>query len=682
MVLFAVVLSLTVTAHAAVRVVDDEVFFTLEAPGARNVFLVGSFNNWNPTVEPMPRTGDVFEISLYLTEGSYRYKFVVDGRWTVDPDNPGSDPAKGSPLVLVEKPAGLALGEEEVEEVKRSPGVAAGVRYIGDYRWRDGDFESDQVLDVTARVDKSKLRASAVLKTIESSWDLSQRTIDVTVDRGFVETEAGGVRLRAFENDTIWTSADPIRLIGNVGVYDYNAGFDRKGVTAVFPLSEAVLIRGMFADRSSTAEPTRLFFDARGLERFAGGTGADTTVYAYHDVFDGSDVLGFEVFVDAHDFQLGYTRRRNDGIHRGHLAEIERADSLFTRTVFDTRESWSAAVYWLRLKRMLGVNVSFGYGRGDAKVDRLRRGAGVVGHEALADPSATPRQEPVDADFRFQTSDRFVTGAEYRRGDFLISAGWDLSSFDFDRGMYEEASARVQRGTLAASYGKPTLTVACNIEFTDQNYNDTPADLTADSPSRNFWLDGRDEFDVPDIVAFDDKNYLDLSLEAVWTAAPSVNPSRSGPAAAPAWLPTSARLLAGTTAKGIFEAPLFTRLRIGAEKVVRGRYVAQIDGRVARYGSTVSPKEPESQRTFLSGYAEVGYRTARLEVNIGYGFDPVVFDPVVNGYSDIGRTQFLRQALGTGLRRGDSASARRRLISLEKALGDVHTIKLECILRF
>jgi 1,4-alpha-glucan branching enzyme len=68
----AAALSLASAATAGVRVVEDEVFFTLQAPGAREVYLVGDFNNWNATMEKMRRAGDHFEISLFLLEGSYR----------------------------------------------------------------------------------------------------------------------------------------------------------------------------------------------------------------------------------------------------------------------------------------------------------------------------------------------------------------------------------------------------------------------------------------------------------------------------------------------------------------------------------------------------------------------------------------------------------------------------------
>jgi len=57
---------LTAGANAGIRVEDDEVVFTLRAPGATRVFLVGEFNNWNPTYEKMDEVNDRFEVRLFL----------------------------------------------------------------------------------------------------------------------------------------------------------------------------------------------------------------------------------------------------------------------------------------------------------------------------------------------------------------------------------------------------------------------------------------------------------------------------------------------------------------------------------------------------------------------------------------------------------------------------------------
>jgi hypothetical protein len=54
---------------------------------ARSVFLAGSFNGWKPDALPMQKTAAGWQLPLYLAEGTHTYKFLVDGRWYVDPAN-------------------------------------------------------------------------------------------------------------------------------------------------------------------------------------------------------------------------------------------------------------------------------------------------------------------------------------------------------------------------------------------------------------------------------------------------------------------------------------------------------------------------------------------------------------------------------------------------------------------
>lgn len=65
------------------------VTLALEAPQAQQVFLVGSFNDWDPTAAPMSRSKDgAWKTTLALAPGEYEYRFVVDGQWC---DDPGCD---------------------------------------------------------------------------------------------------------------------------------------------------------------------------------------------------------------------------------------------------------------------------------------------------------------------------------------------------------------------------------------------------------------------------------------------------------------------------------------------------------------------------------------------------------------------------------------------------------------
>jgi 1,4-alpha-glucan branching enzyme len=58
---------------------------------AKWVYLVGDFNDWSPTADPMTDENADGEWTLFypLIPGSYAYKFLVDGKnWIADPTNP------------------------------------------------------------------------------------------------------------------------------------------------------------------------------------------------------------------------------------------------------------------------------------------------------------------------------------------------------------------------------------------------------------------------------------------------------------------------------------------------------------------------------------------------------------------------------------------------------------------
>ena len=57
-------------------------------PDAREVFLAGTFNNWETNTLALERdkTGN-WSVELSLPPGEYRYRLVVDGQWR---DHPGA----------------------------------------------------------------------------------------------------------------------------------------------------------------------------------------------------------------------------------------------------------------------------------------------------------------------------------------------------------------------------------------------------------------------------------------------------------------------------------------------------------------------------------------------------------------------------------------------------------------
>ncbi len=60
--------------------------FICHAPQAKAVSLVGDFNAWNPSANPMKQMPDrSWLLTVELKHGHHRYAFLVDGVITLDP---------------------------------------------------------------------------------------------------------------------------------------------------------------------------------------------------------------------------------------------------------------------------------------------------------------------------------------------------------------------------------------------------------------------------------------------------------------------------------------------------------------------------------------------------------------------------------------------------------------------
>lgn len=68
---------------------NGNVEFFLEGHiNAQQVILAGTFNGWHEQDLKMRKTTDGWSIRLDLSPGRYEYKFIIDGQWTHDPENP------------------------------------------------------------------------------------------------------------------------------------------------------------------------------------------------------------------------------------------------------------------------------------------------------------------------------------------------------------------------------------------------------------------------------------------------------------------------------------------------------------------------------------------------------------------------------------------------------------------
>ena len=79
------------------------VHFALRAPPSARVALIGDFNDWDASRNPLRQGQDEWTATVRLKPGRYRYSFVVDGsRWVADPHGPAvNDDDFGTPTSVI-----------------------------------------------------------------------------------------------------------------------------------------------------------------------------------------------------------------------------------------------------------------------------------------------------------------------------------------------------------------------------------------------------------------------------------------------------------------------------------------------------------------------------------------------------------------------------------------------------
>jgi len=92
----------------------NEVCFSLNAPEAKSVFLIGDFNFWNAEYDKMKKDDNgIWKKKLHLSPGRYEYKFIVDGNWITDPEcnEIVEDTVRGKSSVIY-------INEDEIDGIK------------------------------------------------------------------------------------------------------------------------------------------------------------------------------------------------------------------------------------------------------------------------------------------------------------------------------------------------------------------------------------------------------------------------------------------------------------------------------------------------------------------------------------------------------------------------------------
>ena len=233
----AAALLLAAPAHAAPQAVSGGVQFTYSAPKAGSVAWAGDFNGWSGTANPMQKgDGGVWSVVIPLKAGDHAYKFVVDGQWFADPENPVTAGEFGNSVVKVGADGSL-VKQAATSNTAYSPKITIDGRIhsltyvafnplLSRYEIERPTFDVD--LGFGIRI--SDLLKARVLTNIDpQKEDVQDYRSRLNFKRGSMDFTQPGLRVFAFTSETIPTWDDPARLVGDIGVYRHPFGYERDG---------------------------------------------------------------------------------------------------------------------------------------------------------------------------------------------------------------------------------------------------------------------------------------------------------------------------------------------------------------------------------------------------------------------------------------------------------------------
>jgi hypothetical protein len=583
-----------------------------------------------------------------------------------DPDNPPRNPERGSPLALEERSGMLILGSSAPPTDEGRITLQPSVRYTGAFTTDAGKEQADQTVDFYFDYETERIHSRVDFKTSDDSWEVSPLGTDIRFDRGYIDVIFDNTTLRAFENEHVWTSHDPFSLVGDVGIYRYNAAFGRRG-TAITSREDAKIgFNAMYADRPGTGVSAPVRIQADDLSDFVASTEPGTTVYRYDPSLGGQDTWALDISANLGSVRFGYGHRRDRGFHPGVLADITRGSGDFTVTTHGTREYWNGQVVWLAVGATRHVTIRGGLGWGNTSLRRLATTTATV--TTIGDIALGPNAMGADAKQDLQTSSRWQGGIRYTNEGWRIDAQYQWNDFEFGGGPFPAADARIGVADISLSYGSDRWQIESRFAYSDHDYRASPVQFHFDTSSRNRWLDFGDRLTIGHIATFDRVEVGEVNVSGEWSNADSTT--------VPGYLLLRASFDLMTNE--FLESTDYYALRGAAEYGLPWGFFVQADARLARYEKS----EWMLNDTFLSSYFEIGYRHRYGEISVGVGLDPIVLDPATSQYSDIGREEFVRRAIPLGLQRDQSAALGAAVAAQEAALEDEYPIKLEAIIFF
>jgi hypothetical protein len=681
--------------RAEVTVVDGGVRFTYAAAGAKSVNWAGEFNGWNTTSHPFTQEdGETWSIVLPLPPGEHPYKFVVDGNWTADPENPVTVGEFGNSVIKI-GPDGRLVTQQATSNTALNPKILVGGRFISLFQASEDPLEADRFelrrpdfdLDLDFKIRMSDVLDARMLTNIRSETENVQFFRSrLNFDRGNLHLHTNQIDLFAFDNDRLGTWDDPLHLVGKIGIYNHDFGFNQQGMQAQKTIGGAD-VRVLYSDNfrpGGFSGPATATLPVPVRQTPAGPSLPSELLadYGFNDTDSDKDVLAARLTRPlGRGLKLGVSGRLDRGFNPGVAAIFEpdapRADGRVVSGKF---------LLGSTLERWWGVGGDLSYARGSSTVraeylrgrnnldfigGAFRRGElSPQGTFVLRDTLDELFSFPIAKDHRFR-----LEWAGSLRG-FNLDAAWEFhgtettplgsdSAAAFDNSL-RTLSLSAARGYRMA--GGRKLAARLGLDVFDFTYD--PRTSWSNQfwfDSRNYWLEAGEH-----LVHYDKLLLLGGRNVLSWKPSLSVDVLTDPP--------LGFRYAGTFNGVSLDTRPKYIESLFQATLNVTSRTRLYSDTRWVKYDDPVLKLNGGYVSTFL----ELAYDfTPGITFAASWGVDPFVIDDPVNEYAYIGRDAFLFSQGATGAQ-AQSGFGRLALLipAAEEALEDEQRLQLEAIVRF
>lgn len=673
---WALLSGVTGAALASPQKVEGGIRFTYTDPNAGSVYWAGEFNGWNASSLPMTKdaTG-VWSVVVALPPGTQQsYKFVADGQWVADPENPVTLGNEGNSVVNLDPQGNLVAGTPTSNTPYSSKIFISG-RLIGLYQTLHNDDTGRYEL-LTPNLDMDLGFKTRISDVLSADWlmnmqskpsDVEQWRSQLNFDRGALDFVQPHLRIYAYDNQSAGTWDDPLHLVGDIGIYHYGFGYHRQGFRANTDW-QGFDTELQYADNfraGGNSYPAAPAYPADTLRAIRSGSGyvlapgqtANATPINLSDADE--DVIALRTRRTLPGgFRVGALGRMDRGFNLGATSLVTVTGPRAVQAAFGQfQEQWFAGggeAQWTGKDEFAGVKLFGEFLRGvlrmsfinglvsDVRVTSLDSTGILVnaptGIETFATVNAAGRH------FDLDESNRFRAGGSWTEshGDIVVRA--DVSHEDHDYPIVPNRLAGFKNSMTSWRLGwdrnwryylNREVKTSIDFEQTTFDYDPTtPWNYQLWLPTGNFWLESDEH-----VVSFDRLTMLGGN-DVV-----TIRPRLEVPIGSPrlrnvAWHPRNITFeYRGTyNSTSLKRQPKYAEslFLIGVDVATKLRLSS--DTRWAVYHDPLL----QIDHGYLDHFVQLAYEFAPgIKVAISGGVEPTVLDNVPNDYSHIGRDLFL-----------------------------------------